>query len=519
MAAKKNAALKRTSSRPTTKSRTVSPYVLGKAEGAFSPEALDRVHMADRVVDRFENSGMSLMGPLFKKGEFNGAVSKQVEGRFINRNPMFSAWLWRDSLHKLEYDELAAHLDFIDDMLDAAGLYNASDREMIEITIRDGADPEALWRHISPVYGKSGVFVRCADKGTGPMIDVGALMASVQCLLGFLLATWDMVEYYNSCICNLGPEVERCGKLESSLKSANDRVAQLKSTLESRPTKGDVTRLEKKVAALEGELSAARAELEELRSAAAAAPAPGAGPAGSDADMRISERIDELVRLQSESEDAARAAAARADAAEGRLAESEGRHRSEMEDAEAEIERLKKAMADIGAATPEQVAAPVGSLLVADLAALPSDPVSVLELAADVFDGRIAVADTAYDSASGYNGDAGEVWRVLRALATEGYDLYFGDGSFDTRNEFESRTGFELSTSESKGILSKAERREREIVHNGRKYDISAHVKGSGRKSSNSLRVHFAVDRDDSVIVVGYCGEHLKSRGTKKRGW
>ena len=156
-------------------------------------------------------------------------------------------------------------------------------------------------------------------------------------------------------------------------------------------------------------------------------------------------------------------------------------------------------------------------LSVADLPDIPSTALDVALLAADVFDGRIAFSEPAFESAEDYKGDVGEVWRVLRALATDGYDLFFGDDSVEVRSEFQARTGFEMAMGESK-ILSKADAKAREVTFEGKTYNAAAHVKGSGRKTGSVLRVHFALNQDRKLIVIGHCGEHLKTEGTKRRG-
>ena len=52
----------------------------------------------------------------------------------------------------------------------------------------------------------------------------------------------------------------------------------------------------------------------------------------------------------------------------------------------------------------------------------------------------------------------------------------------------------------------------RRVQFDGKPWDVSPHVKwGSG------FRVHFALDREARRVVVGHCGDHLDTAGTRRR--
>lgn len=460
-------------------------------------------------------------------GEDPFSELSEVHGEYLRRISAFPKWLARLMKDERGLQWITLGQDLLDAGLERGGFFDP-DQPVARYYLSSEFEKvtcDALFEATSNLYGELNVLQTGFDeeKGAFVEIDVAGMVAMLQTLTAYALASCgcnqDLLAMCKSLDKALVEHKRGLLSTEEKLDSAERKVSQLKSSLDNRPTRGELDRANARIAELEQQISDLHAQQSTQEREAAIHESNMVQVARQQARQEVAGQIDALVRSQADTEKRALAAEASLERTRKDLENAE-RLRSEDERIyAAEVASLKKAMADISAAVPDQSAAPVGSLLVADLVSLPSDPVSVLELAADVFDGRIAVADSAYDSASDYNGDAGEVWRALRALATVGYDLYFGDGSFDTRIEFENRTGFGLAPNESMDCLSKEERREREVIYNGRKYDVAAHVKGSGRKSSNCLRVHFAVDRDDSVIVVGYCGEHLKSRGTKRKGW
>jgi hypothetical protein len=56
----------------------------------------------------------------------------------------------------------------------------------------------------------------------------------------------------------------------------------------------------------------------------------------------------------------------------------------------------------------------------------------------------------------------------------------------------------------------------RRFAHDGKEWDMTPHVKW-GNSAPKCLRVYFAVDRDQKRLIVGHCGDHLDTYGTRRR--
>lgn len=152
----------------------------------------------------------------------------------------------------------------------------------------------------------------------------------------------------------------------------------------------------------------------------------------------------------------------------------------------------------------------------------PTSLVEELELAGRLWSERIVVLTEAVKSAATYKYcDLDEEWRILRAVATVLWDIYFGDGdSSDIDEEFKRRTGFthtfrESGATNASPALVKLRRRS----YKGSEIDITPHIKGSGRRDSSKLhpfRLHYHADAEGKKIVIGHCGEHLNTAGTPR---
>ncbi len=118
--------------------------------------------------------------------------------------------------------------------------------------------------------------------------------------------------------------------------------------------------------------------------------------------------------------------------------------------------------------------------------------------------------------------DGAEIaWRHLHAAATVLPALAFEQnvpaGTLPTRFR-EASGGLELSMTEGKTTKADAKLVDaRTIVLNGRSWDGVAHIK-FGSKAPRLLRIHFALDRDSQRVIVGHCGDHLDTAGTRRRG-
>ena len=152
-----------------------------------------------------------------------------------------------------------------------------------------------------------------------------------------------------------------------------------------------------------------------------------------------------------------------------------------------------------------------------DMRRLPGTVLEVLQLMEQLHANRIVVTEEAKKSAQRATLDDLHVaWACLHAVATELPRLAFEESSKDLPSLFRSQTGFELSLTEGKmtkkdsALLSL-----REITFDDRQWNMSPHVK-YGTRSPKCLRVHFALDDDAQRVIIGYCGDHMKTAGTRR---
>lgn len=159
-----------------------------------------------------------------------------------------------------------------------------------------------------------------------------------------------------------------------------------------------------------------------------------------------------------------------------------------------------------------------------NLRQLPGSLEDVVDLAKIVFADTLAFTDRAIRSSGDYElSDPDTAWRVLHAMATDLYDLLIGKklGTDAVMREFQSRTGFELTFTEGKQTKrDKALMQLRQDLWNGVEVDATPHVK-YGTKPPDMLRVYFGVVEDpadgDRKLVISWCGDHLKTSGTRRR--
>lgn len=154
------------------------------------------------------------------------------------------------------------------------------------------------------------------------------------------------------------------------------------------------------------------------------------------------------------------------------------------------------------------------------LQSIPRDLTDLLKLARSICPERIVVLPEAMDSAKSYDGNLAEEWDIVRSTATALYGLLFEDDGCEGQvaDEFQRRTGYELTFSESSATRARADlMKMRERSYGGRTVDISAHIKGRSQK--NTFRLHFYIDRENELIVIGHAGCHMKTAGSHRRGF
>ena len=183
---------------------------------------------------------------------------------------------------------------------------------------------------------------------------------------------------------------------------------------------------------------------------------------------------------------------------------------------EGEKRALERKAAQCAAPSHDDGAARVAECL----QVIPRDLADLLKLARSIWPDRIVVLPEAMDSAKSYDGNLAEEWDIVRGAATALYGLLFEDDDCEDRvaDEFQRRTGYELTFSESSATRARADlMKMRERNYGGRTVDISAHIKGRSQK--NTFRLHFYIDRENELIVIGHAGCHMKTAGSHRRGF
>ena len=157
----------------------------------------------------------------------------------------------------------------------------------------------------------------------------------------------------------------------------------------------------------------------------------------------------------------------------------------------------------------------------------PSSLLQAIETIEQIFGSRICFTDAAKQSAkaAGFNrarGDMPVAWKILWHMATTLHDMSFGDADAEGHfaEVFRQRTGgLDLTLTEGKQTKRDSKLRGLRLVEfEGQEIDITPHLKhGNDRKTC--LRIHYAAvlcPDGRQLIVVGHCGDHLDTAGTRK---
>ena len=104
-------------------------------------------------------------------------------------------------------------------------------------------------------------------------------------------------------------------------------------------------------------------------------------------------------------------------------------------------------------------------------------------------------------------------------MATTLHSLVFSEKakSANFQGRFKDLTGLDQSMTE--GKMTKNDNKlmaRRRQIYEGRQIDITPHLK-YGVDDPKLLRIHFFVDEEKSRFVVGHCGGHLDTYGTRRR--
>lgn len=160
------------------------------------------------------------------------------------------------------------------------------------------------------------------------------------------------------------------------------------------------------------------------------------------------------------------------------------------------------------------------------LATLPLNLADILDCISKLFPKRIVCTDLAKAAALRYSTEhdnywskpdqLSTAWGMMFVLATQLYDLVFVEKAHDLEAAFQGRSVFELAMSEGRQTKKDADlMRLRQISHNGSDFDITPHLKYGNRKPK-LLRLHFAIDRQESLLIAGHFGDHMENYSTQK---
>ncbi len=153
-------------------------------------------------------------------------------------------------------------------------------------------------------------------------------------------------------------------------------------------------------------------------------------------------------------------------------------------------------------------------------ATLPQTLAEVVERIAALHADRIVFTERARRAAEDYKEfrDIERAWELLWSIPTILHPLYFDPANqgVDIEREYESRTTFDFARTESRSTKRDSRAMsERFDEYQGKTIDITPHV-GFGNHEPDLLRVHFYVDRDEGKIIIGHCGGHLTTAGTRR---
>jgi hypothetical protein len=154
------------------------------------------------------------------------------------------------------------------------------------------------------------------------------------------------------------------------------------------------------------------------------------------------------------------------------------------------------------------------------LSTLPTSVGEVIDLIAKLHPAKIVFTERARESAKSRQGSLAPVaWRCLWAIATTLHSLVFMDEPrrMDFQKPFKDATGLDLSMTE--GKMTKNDKRmtaTRRDTYEGRQIDITPHLK-YGTDDPKLLRIHFFIDEPNRRFIVGHCGGHLDTYGTRRR--
>ena len=97
------------------------------------------------------------------------------------------------------------------------------------------------------------------------------------------------------------------------------------------------------------------------------------------------------------------------------------------------------------------------------------------------------------------------------------FETYAKESPDDVQKDYQAATSFELALTEG-SMTNKGAKymKQRERIYRGQIVSIAPHIKGRSGSSNDHFRLHYYADTERRVIVVGHCGAHLETAGSKK---
>ena len=196
--------------------------------------------------------------------------------------------------------------------------------------------------------------------------------------------------------------------------------------------------------------------------------------------------------------------------------------RDKVRNVEYERDMLRQEEAD---AKRQSAALELSVTTARSISALPTSLAEVVETIGKLHGDCIAFTDDAIKSARKAKINKLEIgcdlaWKHLHAAATLLPKLAFDEcvSGAALPRRFKHESGLELAMTEGKATKAHPRLVKLRIVSfEGKEWDITPHIK-YGVKPPRCLRIHFALDGDNKRVIIGHCGDHLETAGTRRKG-